>query len=248
MQSEHSLSFKAFCETCASIAATASKLEKIRLLAGYLRVLEAQNVSRAATWFTGKPFAGSENKVLQLGWALLRDALCVVGRVDEADFHQVYLKHSDVGETAFEILRNHEPRPPAPALDAIDSLFHEIAAARGPGAKRPLLVRGIEHCSALEAKFLVKILTGDLRIGLKEGLVEEAIAAAFEVQANAVRQANLLLGNIGETARLAKENKLATACVTPFRPIKFMLASPAETAAAIWERVQRRSEAVGQAS
>ena len=64
-------------------------------------------------------------------------------------------------------------------------------------------------------KFLVKVFTSELRIGLKEGLVEEAIARAFQAPAEEVRQANLLLGNIGETARLAAEHRLGSANVTP---------------------------------
>src|SRR5204862_821524 len=103
---------------------------------------------------------------------------------------------------------------------------------------RPLLTATLERCSALEAKYLVKIITGDLRIGLKEGLVEEAIAAAFTKTADEIRQANLLLGDISETAKLAAENKLSGSALVPFRPIKFMLASPEETAADVWGRVQ----------
>src|SRR2546423_11770905 len=93
-------SFRGFCETCAAISPTTSKLEKIRLLAQYLQTLEEQDLARTTTWFTGVPFASSENRILQLGWALLRDALCIIGGIDAAEFHQIYLKHSDVGETA----------------------------------------------------------------------------------------------------------------------------------------------------
>jgi len=95
----------------------------------------------------------------------------------------------------------------------------------------------LERSTALEAKYLVKIITGDLRIGLKEGLVEEAVAVAYGRAPAAIRQANLLLGDIGETAQLAAEDKLAEATLKPFRPVKFMLASPEETAGDIWERV-----------
>jgi DNA ligase-1 len=84
----------------------------------------------------------------------------------------------------------------------------------------------------------VKIITGDLRIGLKEGLVEDAVVTAYARPPEEVRQANLLLGDIGETAKLAAADKLRDATLVPFRPIKFMLASPEETAALIWERVQ----------
>src|SRR5439155_4734188 len=86
-------------------------------------------------------------------------------------------------------------------------------------------------------KFLIKIFTGDLRIGLKEGLVEEAIARAFALSLEEVKRANLLLGDIGETARLAQQRRLASASIVPFRPVKFMLASPEETPADIWQRV-----------
>ncbi len=230
-------SFFRFAETCAAIARPASKLEKIRILSEHLKTLDSKSVAITATWFCGRPFPARENKVLQLGWAVLRDVICAVAGIDESAFRRVYLKHSDLGETACEILGS---RPPALLLrvEHVDSLFRQVHAARGPLAKKPLLAAALEHCSPLEAKYLVKIITGDLRIGLKEGLVEEAVANAFSKSADEVRQANLLLGDIGETARLAAENRLTAAALVPFRPIKFMLASPEESAASVWERIR----------
>src|SRR5947209_12754841 len=98
--------FQAFAQTCAAIAVVRGKLDKIRLLAEYLRRLDIENVGRVATWFTGIPFAASDNKVLQLGWALLRDVVCAIAGVGGAEFHRIYLKYGDLGETAFEILQN----------------------------------------------------------------------------------------------------------------------------------------------
>ncbi|HEU5125200.1 MAG TPA: ATP-dependent DNA ligase [Verrucomicrobiae bacterium] len=233
--------FLRFAQTCAAISATSGKLEKVRILAEYFRELKGDAVAIAATWFSGRPFGSSQNKVLQLGWAVLRDALSVVAGIDEGTFHHVYLKHSDLGETAFELLHDRAGDASL-SLERVDEMFHKIHAARGPLAKRPLLIATLERCSALEGKFLVKIITGDLRIGLKEGLVEEAVASAFSKTAEEVRKTNLLLGDIGETAKLAAEGKLAGATLIPFRPIKFMLASPEETAADIWERIQGRRE------
>jgi DNA ligase 1 len=255
-EAKPSETFSRFAATCAAISATPSKLEKIRLVADYLKSLERAGVPIVSIWFTGLPFAPGENRVLQVGWALLRDALCAVAGVDENEFHHVYLKHSDLGETAFELFELRERRDPGtPLLDAVDTgqqaprrwrapsirevqaLFDALQSARGPSAKLPLLVNTFRECPPLEIKFLVKIITSDLRIGLKEGLVEDAVALAFDVPAEDVRNANLLLGNIGETARLASERRLAEASIEPFRPVKFMLASPEETAADIWERL-----------
>ncbi len=233
--------FRKFAQTCEAIAGSSSKLEKTRLLADYLRAVAAANLPPVATWFTGAAFPSSENKVLQLGWALLRDALCAVGRIDPGQLHAIYLKYSDLGETAREVFETFNAASAGLVIEEFDSAFRGLEAARGPRAKLPALIALLQKCDPSEAKFLVKVITGDLRIGLKEGLVEEGIAQAFESSADEVRQANLLLGNIGQTALLARERRLAEAGIVPFRPVKFMLASPEATAIDIWARLHDRA-------
>jgi DNA ligase-1 len=225
-----------FTTACSQIAATTSKLEKIRILAEYLAGLAGKPIGLAATWLSGRPFPPGQGKVLQLGWAVLRNAMTAVGGIEEPALLQIYLKHSDLGETAYELFQSRTIKPSLMLIE-LDQLFHELHAARGPLAKTPILMRALERCTALEAKYLVKIITGELRIGLKEGLVEESVAGAFNKSGEEIRQANLLLGDIGETARLAAENRLGDASLTPFRPVKLMLASPEETAAGVWKRM-----------
>src|SRR6185369_12754361 len=112
---------------------------------------------------------------------------------------------------------------------------------RGPAGKTQLLQARLRKLSPLEAQYLVKILTGDLRIGLREGLVEEAIARAFDVPLDELKEAHMLLGDIGQTALLAARRELDRAELTLFRPIKVMLASPEATAEAIWDRFAQKS-------
>lgn len=232
-----SLSFETFARACTDVAATPKKLEKTAHLAAYLKTLDEPALRAACTWFTGHPFPPVENKVLQLGWAVIRDAVCQVAQMSDGEFGQCYLKHSDLGETAFEILSNLARRDSTLSLSDADALFSQLHLARGPSGKVPLLAGAFRRATALEGKYLVKILTGDLRIGLKEGLVEEAIAQAFGSDLAEVKNANLIVGNVGETAVLAKSGALSHASLVPFRPLKFMLASPEETAQDIWERV-----------
>src|SRR5205085_5917717 len=118
--------------------------------------------------------------------------------------------------------------------------FERLQKARGPIAKKELLQKRLSTLSAREGQYVVKVLTGDLRIGLREGLVEEAIAAAFDVPLDDVKEANMLLGDIGQTALLAKRGELHTAELSLFRPIKCMLASPEPTAEAIWSRFENK--------
>lgn len=232
-----SLSFETFARVCADVAATPKKLEKTAHLAAYLKTLDEPALRAACAWFTGYPFPPVENKVLQLGWAVIRDALCQVAQMSDGEFGGCYLKHSDLGETAFEILSLIPRKPSTLSLSDGDALFGQLHLARGPSGKVPLLAGAFRRATALEGKYLVKILTGDLRIGLKEGLVEEAIAHAFGSDLAGVKSANLIVGNVGETAVLAKRGTLSQASLVPFRPLKFMLASPEETAQDIWDRV-----------
>ncbi|MGE5734650.1 MAG: ATP-dependent DNA ligase [Acidobacteriota bacterium] len=234
-------SFAAFAQTCQLIRNENRKLEKVRVLAAYLKTIESDDLVWAVTWFTGRPFPPAQGKVLQLGWAVLRDALCAVAGLPEQAFHQAYLKHSDLGETAAELLDGRAPLAPPLRLEDVHSCFVALLAAKGPIAKMPMLRRTLERCTAEEAKFLVKVITSDLRIGLKEGLVEDAIAESFAQSPELVRNAHLLLGDLGETAKVASDRGLGSISLTPFRPIRFMLASPEETAADIWKRLEERN-------
>jgi len=222
-----------FAETADQIAATTKKLEKTALLAEYLNSVPIEEASVAAVFFSGRPFPAWEETTLQVGGTLLwRTAQELSGR-SEQELTAAYRKHGDLGAVAGAVLpdssetrKGGRPRPP----NEIQLAFREIAAARGPAAKAVLVRKLLSEVSPLEAKYIVKIMTGDLRIGLKESLVEEAIAKAFVGSVKDVQRANMLLGDIGETLRLAAEGRLVEAKMRLFHPIGFMLASPAESA------------------
>src|SRR5205814_4165644 len=117
-------------------------------------------------------------------------------------------------------------------------LFEALHKTRGPLGKTELLQKRFARLSAREGQYVVKILTGDLRIGLREGLVEEAIAATFAAPLDEIKEANMLLGDLGAVAVLASKGELRRAELSLFRPIKSMLASPEPTAEAIWSRFE----------
>jgi DNA ligase-1 len=227
--------FLAFANMGEAIAAAKAKLEKIRLLADYLRSLTSEQLPIATLYFTGRAFAQSDLRTLQVGWAIIFRALQTAANIDEAELHRIASTHGDAGKSAFEILdRRTEPKPFT--LRQSRDLFQNLQRARGPIAKTRLLQERFSILFPREGQYLVKILTGDLRIGLREGLVEEAIAKAFDVPLEEVREANMLSGDIGRTALLASRNEMHRAELSLFRPIKCMLATPQPTAEAVWER------------
>jgi ATP-dependent DNA ligase I len=227
--------FLQFASAGESIAATPAKLEKVRLLAEYLRTLSDNQLPIAVVYFTGRAFAQSDLRTLQIGWSVIVRALLGATKIGDVELHRIAASHGDLGKTAFEVL-NGRTKPKPFTIAQSQELFEKLHRARGPIAKTELLQKQLANLSAIEGEYVVKILTGDLRIGLREGLVEEAIASAFEVPLQQVKEANMLLGDIGQTALLASHQELDRAELSIFRPIKCMLATPEPTAEAIWER------------
>ena len=217
-----------FAQTCEAVTATTKKLGKTALVADYLRSLPAEQAAIAAIFLSGRPFAAYKETTLQVGGSLLWRTLAKLSGKSERELTEIYRRHGDGGSVAAEAL---PPRTIASlSLTAVQQAFDQIATARGPAAKAHLLRQLLEQAIPLEAKYIVKIIGGDLRIGLKESLVEEALAKAFEAPLDQVKRANMLLGDIGETLRLAAAGKLAEARMRLFHPIDFMLASPVASA------------------
>ncbi|MEY2562063.1 MAG: ligase 1 [Verrucomicrobiota bacterium] len=227
--------FHAFATVGEEIAATPAKLEKVRLLSDYLRTLNPAQLPIATIYFTGKPFPQSDLRTVQAGWAVIHRALVGATKLSEAEFRRIASSHGDAGKTALEALEGRTASEPF-ALTESRAFFDSLQKARGPLAKTDLLQARLAKLSAREGQYVIKILTGDLRIGLREGLVEEAIGTAFAAPLDDVKEANMLLGDIGEAALLASKSELQRAELSLFRPIKSMLASPEPTAEAIWAR------------
>jgi ATP-dependent DNA ligase I len=227
--------FHAFASVGEAIAATPAKLEKVRLLAEYLKALDPRQLAIATIYFTGKPFPQSDLRTVQAGWAVIHRALMAATRLNEPEFRRIASSHGDAGKTALEALEGRTIPEPFTLAESRE-LFDSLHKTRGPLAKTDLLQKRLARLSAREGQYVVKILTGDLRIGLREGLVEEATATAFSAPLDEVKEANMLLGDIGSAAVLASKGELQRAELSPFRPIKSMLASPEPTAEAIWAR------------
>jgi DNA ligase-1 len=215
-------------ETCERIAATRKKLEKTALVAEFLKLRPVEQAALSAVFLSGRPFPVWEETTLNVGGALLWQVIKEISSKSDAQLEAAYRRYGDIGAVTGELFPDREHS----RLDAaeVERCFREIAAARGVAAKTSAVRELLARSTPLEAKYLVKIMTGDLRIGLKESLVEEGIAKAYGATLPEVQRANMLLGDIGETVRLAAAARLGEARMRLFHPIGFMLASPVESA------------------
>jgi DNA ligase-1 len=227
-------------ELAERVAATTRTSEKTALLADYLAGLTPDELPIAAVFLTGRPFAEADQRAAGLGWSAIATTVSELVGVPRTALGEAYDRSSDLGMAVADVLSaaDHAPDPAtSPTLPEVAAAYGAIEAASGPAAKGAILRDLFSRSDPLTAKYIVKVLTGELRIGLREGLVEAAIARAYDRPLDAVKWAGMLTGDIGRLATLASEDRLGEASLAMFHPIKFMLASPAEDATEILTRL-----------
>jgi DNA ligase-1 len=201
-------------------------------VADYLRSRSADEAAVSAVFLSGRPFPAHNETTLGVGSTQLWQVVQELSGKTEAAMTAAYRQHGDLGAAAYGILSLSNKQPARQSLNVlqVQQAFRQIAATRGAAAKFKLVRDLLAQAMPLEAKYLVKIMTGDLRIGMKESLVEEGIAKAYGRELRVVQRANMMLGDIGETCRLAFGDRLGETRMRLFHPIGFMLASPVQTA------------------
>src|SRR5262245_11009922 len=227
-------------EVAERVAATTKTSEKTAILADYLAGLTPDELPIAAVFLTGRPFPEADQRSIGVGWSGLGSSVLRVASADPEAMRRAYDRSSDVAMAVGEVLAEagHAPDPGnEPTLPETLAAFEAIEAASGTAAKAEILDALIARSSPRTATGIVKVLSGELRIGLREGLLEAAIARAFDRPLDAVKRAGMLTGDIGRTATLAREDRLGDAALAVFHPLKFMLASPAEDATEILGRL-----------
>ncbi len=256
-----------WAETASEVAATSRTSEKVARLAAYLRSLDPESLAVACVFLTGRPFPASDPRSAGVGWAAVQEAVERVAGAAPGAFGQAYDRSSDPGRAAFEVLAERDAREgtvpreegdvsrareagdgeeharrgwqpgPGPGLPEVQAAFASIVDARRPSARVDRLAELLDRLDPLGAMYVVKVLSGDLRIGLRGGLLESAIADAFGRPLADVQRAVMASGDVGEVARLARDDRLGDARPTLFRPLLPMLASPVTDAAEIVARL-----------
>jgi DNA ligase-1 len=233
---------RSFVQTADAVGATTKKLEKVRLISEYFKSLKPADAALAARFLSAHLFPKHDERTVGVGGMNLSRVIAEAAGKSAENLGTAYRKHGDLGDMAEELLHGKNPNADL-SLAEVERLFENLAVARGQAQKAQLLTDAFAQASPGDVKYIAKIITGDLRIGSKESLVEDAIAKAFERPLADIRRANMMTGDIGETLTLAAENKLANAVVRLFHPLGFMLAAPVEAAEDLFSEVREESDA-----
>ena len=238
--------FSHFVDTCEKIHAVASKNTKVRILSEYLACLDKESLPIAVLFFSNRVFPPGSKFVMNIGFSTIIRVLSEIATLDPNQIQHIYLKHGDMGALSeYAVSKKNMVslfQQQALTLLSIYDRLKEIADTIGSGSnkdKKNILKGLLINSSPLEAKYLIKIINGETRIGLTEGLVEIAVSKAFDQDLEHVRDAMLFSGDISKVSLLAKGNLLHTALIKPLSPISYMLADVMLTAEEIIKYYQK---------
>ncbi|HEX5241767.1 MAG TPA: ATP-dependent DNA ligase [Tepidisphaeraceae bacterium] len=239
------------------VAATPSKLQKTAILGEYLRSLEESDLRLAVRFAEGRVFAATDERVLSVGGAMVWDIARAITGLSGDVLGQMIVRQGEIGEALAQVwpadlsavLPADEQKEnllaavqgskrPIPSnsmepltLQDLSEAFDRIADARGVERKRAILLELFLRCrTGREAAYLTKIIFGDLRTGVQEGVLHAAIAKGSGKTLAQVRQCQFLVGDLDEVAVLARRDALEAARFRLFHPIQFMLATPQDSA------------------
>jgi DNA ligase-1 len=229
--------FSHFVEICENIRSTPSKNLKVSILSEYLSRLDNDSLPIAILFLSGRIFPRGSRQNINVGFSIIMQSLSEIAMLDASEIQQVYLTHGDMGALSeYAVSKKHIFslfRQQQLTLCFVYNQLKKIAGTVGSGAsknKTKILTGLLIDMSPQEAKYLIKIINGEMRIGLVEGLIEIAIAKAFNQNIKVIREAMLVAGDIAQVSILAKRNLLDKAIIKPLTPLSFMLADVMFTA------------------
>lgn len=235
-----STTFKTLADLGEKLEATKKRSLMIDLAAAFLKSVEPPEIEPAANMLVGRPFPKWDQRTLEVSWTILSSMIRRITGVDWKIFREAFSRTGDIGAATMIVFEESRIRRQTSLFERpltiieVRHSFEAISGAVGSGSrerKERLLQALLSQASALEAKYLVKILIGDMRTGFHDGLLEQAVSKAFQIPLRTIQEASMILGDVGTVASIVKTEGLKgleKVGFEVFRPVSLMLAQVAD--------------------
>jgi len=232
--------FRSLAELCEKLSGTTKRTLMVDYVADFLKQLQPEEVEPAVSMTLGRPIPKWDQRVLEVSWATLSGIIKRLTNFEWKDFQEAFSKTGDIGDATKIVFEASKIRRQATLFEKpltvleVRHTFENIAQVAGFGSrerKERLVETLLGEATPLEAKYVVKILIGEMRTGFHEGLMELAVSKAFDVPLETIQTASMLTGDIGEVAAIAKtrgKEGILRLEFKVFHPIKPMMAQTAE--------------------
>jgi len=235
------MKFRELNELCEKLEITTKRNLMTSMVADFLRRLKAEEVEPAVSMLLGRPFPKWDFRTLDVSWATLSGIIQRLTEVDWREFSAAFRETGDIGAATKIIFERKKTQRQSTLFEKpltlleVREILEAIAEASGQRSrerKERLIESLLGRASPLEVKYLVKIMLGEMRTGLREGLMEIAVSKAFSVPLEKVQTASMIAGDIAEVAAICMKEGLrgiSSLRFKVFRPIKLMLAQTADS-------------------
>ncbi len=226
------MQFLEFARICEQLEGISGRLDMIEQVSAVLPRLDDEELPIFVRFIMGRVFPDWSPRKLGVGPNLLYDAVAYVVGTKRETVREAINATGDAGIAVEGLLAKKEQTSFfIQELDLIE-VYRELermAAAGGQRSQREKLrvAQGLfGNARPLEGRYLARLMLEELRIGMGEGSVRDAVARAFDLDVRLVEHAHQAMNDLGEVALLARRDPAALSRVTiePFRPVKMMLA------------------------
>lgn len=177
--------YQELAEVFEQLSSTNSRLEKTAILAAYLRNVPDKALQASILLLQGRVFPEWDSRTVGLAGKLVLKAISRATGYSERDLAEQFEKTGDIGLTAYELVAKKKQQTLfSQPLDLEDvfSALQKLASMEGIGSQDEKLAgisKLLTSAKPVEAKFIVRTVVEDLRVGIASGTFRDAIAYAF---------------------------------------------------------------------
>ena len=227
------MKYQELVDVYSSLEATTKRLEKTEIIANYLKTLDSDTIEKVGLLILGTVFPAWSSEEIGIGGKLVERAVAEAVGTTPAAVEDAVRDEGDIGLACIKLYAKKSQVTFFSQPLTIDFVFNslrklsQISGSRSTNRKIAVLLELLSQASATEAKYLTRTITEELRIGVGDGIVRDAIADAFDIDKAVVERAQMLTNDFSVVARTAKEQGsagLEKLNLTPGTPVKPMLA------------------------
>ncbi len=206
------MKYSTLAETYSELERVPSKLKKTEIIANLFRGTPANLLEAVTLLIQGRVFPSWSEKEIGVAEQLMLKAVAKATGVSSEDVVKDYKKSGDLGLTVETLVGKKRQRTLGAEQLTVKKVFENLQAIAGHSGsgsqdrKLDLIAELLSQAKPIEAKYIVRTVLEQLRVGVAEGLVRDAVASAYKVSVDDVENAWNLLPDFGEVAKVAKED------------------------------------------
>ena len=219
-----------------ALNSTTKRLEKTEILADFLKLIgenEPQILPAVTLMSMGRIFPTWSQKELGIGSKLLMKAIALAVGVTAGEVEDQVRETGDIGMASEKLFYRKSQVTLFTRSLTISKVYNDlvkiadISGGRSQYKKIDILLGLLSSASPLEAKYITRTVIEELRVGVGEGTIKDAISQAFGIPKEVIERSHMLtndLGLVAAVSRVEGEEGLKKLSLEPGKPVKPMLA------------------------